>query len=264
MTGRLDGKVVIITGAASRGDGIGTGKAMAVLSAREGARVVLVNRSVERAEALKAEIEAEGGEALAVGADVTSADDMNAMATATLDRFGRIDALANNVGGSQGSSGAVDALEEADWNATLAVNLTSAMLASKACLPAMRAAGGGVIVNVSSVVGATGLISATGAAAYAAAKAGLHGLTRSLAADYAKDGVRANCIIVGTVYTPMVAHQGPEARARRKDMVPLGTEGLGWDIGWGFVYLASDEARWITGALLPIDGGLLNVRDWPR
>lgn len=264
MTGRLDGKVVIITGAASRGDGVGTGKAMAILSAREGAKVVLVNRSAERGEALRAEIEADGGEAIAIAADVTSGADMDRMAAETLSHFGRIDALANNVGGSQGVSGSVDALEEADWNATLAVNLTSAMLASKACLPAMRSGGGGVIVNISSVVGALGLMSSTGAAAYASAKAGLHGLTRSLAADYAKDGVRANCIIVGTVYTPMVAHQGDAARARRKDMVPLKTEGLGWDIGWGFVYLASDEARWITGALLPVDGGLLNVRDWPR
>lgn len=264
MAGRLAGKVVIIAGAASRGEGVGTGKAMALLSAREGAKVVLVNRSADRADALRAEIEGEGGEAMVFAGDVTKAEDMQAMADATEARFGRIDVLCNNVGGSQGSSGSVGALAEEDWDATLRLNLTAAMLAAKACIPAMQRAGGGSILNISSVVGAMGLISHTGAAAYAAAKAGLHGLTRSLAADYAADNIRSNCIIVGTVYTPMVAHQGEEARARRAQMVPLRQEGLGWDIGWGMVYLASDEARWITGVLLPIDGGLLNVRDWPR
>lgn len=264
MPGRLRDKVVIVAGAASRGEGVGTGKAMAVLAAREGAKVALVNRSAERAEALRAEIVDAGGEAMVFAGDVTSAADMNAMAAAVEDRFGRIDVLCNNVGGSQGRSGSVGELDEADWDATVALNLKSAMLGAKACLPAMRRAGGGSIINVSSVVGAVGLISETGAAAYASAKAGLHGLTRSLAADYAKDGIRANCIVVGTVYTPMVAHQGADARERRRTMVPLRTEGLGWDIGWGMVYLASEEARWITGLLLPIDGGLLNVRDWPR
>lgn len=264
MTGRLQDKVVVVTGAASRSEGVGTGKAMAILAAREGAKLVLVNRSAERGQTLKAEIEAEGGVAMSFAADVTQASDMQAMAEAAEARFGRIDVLCNNVGGSAGRSGSVSALAEADWHATLALNLTSAMLASKACLPAMQRAGGGSILNISSVVGVLGLMSHTGAAAYAAAKAGLHGLTLSLAADYAKDGIRANCIVVGTVYTPMVESQGPEARARRAAMVPLRREGLGWDVGWGMVYLASDEARWITGAMLPIDGGLLNVRDWPR
>jgi len=264
MSGRLQDKIVIVTGAASRSDGVGTGKAMALLAAREGAKLVLVNRSAERAELLSAEIEAAGGEAMIFACDVTKADDTNAMAAAAEKRFGRIDVLCNNVGGSQGTSGSVGELSEADWNATLALNLTSSMLCAKACIPAMQRVGGGSILNISSVVGVIGLISHTGSAAYAASKAGLHGLTLSLAADYARDGIRANCIIVGTVYTPMVEGQGPEARERRKNMVPLRTEGLGWDIGHGMVYLASDEARWVTGLLLPIDGGLLNVRDWPR
>lgn len=263
MTGRLDGKVVVVTGAASRGKGVGTGKAIAILSAREGARVALVNRSADRAEALKREIESDGGEAMVFAGDMTKADDTEAMAAAVEARFGGIDALANNIGGNVGGAGSVTDLEEADWDATVTLNLKTAMLASRACLPALRRSGG-AIVNISSTVGAMGLVSHRGAAAYASAKAGMHGLTRSLAADYAADGVRANCIVVGTIYTPMVAHQGPEARERRKNAVPLRSEGLGWDIAWGFVYLASEEARWITGALLPIDGGFLNVRDWPR
>ena len=263
MSGRLDGKVVVVTGAASRGEGVGTGKAIATLSAREGAKVVLVNRSAERAEDLAEEIRAGGGEAFVFAADVTAETDANAMAAAAEHRFGRIDALVNNVGGSQ-QQGAVTEIGREGWDATITVNLTSAMLCARACIPAMQRAGGGSILNISSVVGARGLLSRTGSAAYASAKAGLHGLTMSLAADYAKDAIRCNCIIVGTIFTPMVAHQGPEARTRRAAMVPLGTEGTGWDIGWAAVYLASDEARWITGVLLPVDAGLLAIRDWPR
>lgn len=264
MTGRLEDKVVVVTGAASRGEGVGTGKAIALLSAREGAKVALVNRSAERAQVLAEEIAAEGGEAMVVAGDMTKAEGADRMAAEVEARFGRIDALANNVGGNIGSAGSVLDLEEEHWDATVTLNLKTAMLASRACLPAMRRTGGGAIVNISSTVGALGLTSARGAAAYASAKAGMHGLTYSLAADYAADGVRANCVVVGTIHTPMVAHLGDDARARRRNAVPLRTEGLGWDIGWAFVYLASDEARWITGALLPVDGGFLNVRDWPR
>jgi NAD(P)-dependent dehydrogenase (short-subunit alcohol dehydrogenase family) len=103
-----------------------------------------------------------------------------------------------------------------------------------------------------------------GAVAYSTAKAGLHGFTQSVAADYATQNIRANCIIVGSVHTPMVAHLGDEARERRKKMVPMQTEGTAWDIAYGAVYLASDESRWVTGVLLPIDGGLVALRQWPR
>ncbi len=263
MGGRLDGKVVVVAGAASRGEGVGTGKAIALLSAREGAKVVLVNRSAERAGSLAEEIRAAGGEAMVFAGDMTQEADAAAMAAAAESGFGRIDALVNNIGGSM-QQGAVTEIGRKGWDATLAVNLTSAMLCAQACIPALRRAGGGSILNISSVVGASGLLSRTGSAAYASAKAGLHGLTLSLAADYAKDAIRCNCIVVGTIFTPMVAHQGPEARARRAAMVPLGTEGTGWDIGWAAIYLASDEARWVTGVLLPVDAGLLAIRDWPR
>jgi NAD(P)-dependent dehydrogenase (short-subunit alcohol dehydrogenase family) len=117
---------------------------------------------------------------------------------------------------------------------------------------------------VSSIAGALGLIGSPGAVAYATAKAGLHGFTMSVAADYATENIRANCIVVGSVHTPMVAHMGAEARERRKNMVPMKTEGTAWDIAHGAVYLASDESRWVTGLLLPIDGGLVALRQWPR
>lgn len=263
MVGRLQDKVVIITGAASRSEGVGTGKAMAMLSAREGAKVVLVNRSAERAEALCAEITDEGGEAMVFAGDVTDAESMAAMAAAALDRYGKIDVLCNNAGAGFGPGGAATVALDA-WDKTLALNLTGSMLAAKACIPAMQRQQSGCVINISSIVGAIGLTSPGGSVAYATAKSGLHGLTRAIAADYAKDGVRANCIIVGTVHTPMVAAKGAEFRERRRQLVPLKTEGTGWDVGWGMVYLASEEARWITGLMLPIDGGLLNIQAWPQ
>ena len=103
-----------------------------------------------------------------------------------------------------------------------------------------------------------------GAVAYTSAKAGLQGLTLSVAADYAAEGIRANCLIVGTVWTPIVEHLGEDARERRRKAVPLQTEGTAWDVAYAAVYLASDEARWVTGVMLPIDGGLLAIRPWPR
>ena len=263
MAGRLDGKVVIVAGAASRGEGVGTGKAMAVLAAREGAKVMLVNRSAERAEALRREIAEEGGDAAVFAGDMSVAKDAAAMVAATEARYGRLDVLCNNIGGG-GVPGAVAEIAEAGWDKGMAINLKTAMLVTRAAIPALQRAGGGVILNVSSIVGARGLTTDTGAVAYATAKAGLHGFTMSIAADYAGDGIRCNCLVVGSIYTPMVAHQGDEARQRRIAMVLLKTEGTGWDIGWGMVYLASNEARWITGAFLPIDGGLLAIHDWPR
>jgi len=143
-------------------------------------------------------------------------------------------------------------------------NLTSALLCCRAVLPAMRAQGGGSIINVSSIAGMTGLSGSPGAVAYTTTKAGLQGFTLSVAADYAVHGVRCNCIVVGTVNTPIVALLGEEARERRRRGVPLQSEGTGWDVGHAAVYLASDEARWVTGVMLPIDGGFLAIRAWPR
>lgn len=262
MANRLEGKVAIVTGAASRDEGIGNGKAIALLFAREGARVVLVNRSQERADQLRAEIVESGGEAIAVAGDMTRAADADAAIAAAESAFGRLDILCNNIG--IGSPGKVADVTEEEWDKVVGTNLNSAMLCTRAAVPAMRRAGGGSIINISSVVGAGGLISDTGSIAYATSKAGLHGFTQSVAADYAAEGIRCNCIVVGTVHTPMVAWRGEEYRERRRQMVPLQTEGTGWDIGWGAVYLASDEARWITGLLLPIDGGLMAIRPWPR
>ena len=262
MAGRLAGKVAVVTGAAPRGEGVGNGMATAILFAREGAKVVLVNRKADRAEALAAQIKSEGGEAAVFAGDVTKAEAAEAMAEFAVSRYGRLDILHNNVG--VGAGGTPETVSLADWNHVLDTNLTTAMLCSKYCLPKMKAGGGGSVIMVSSIAGALGLMGSPGAIAYATAKAGLHGFTLSLAADYATQNIRANCIIVGSVHTPMVAHLGAEARERRKNMVPMQTEGTAWDIAHGAVYLASDESRWVTGILLPIDGGLCALRAWPR
>ncbi|MCC6716991.1 MAG: SDR family oxidoreductase [Acetobacteraceae bacterium] len=260
--GRLDGKVAIVTGAASRAEGVGNGAAAAILFAREGARVVLVNRSAARAEALAEAIRAEGGSALAVAADVGEEADAARVAQVALERFGRIDVLHNNVG--IGAAGTPETVTMQGWEMVFRTNLTTALLCCRAVLPAMRAQGGGAIINVSSIAGMTGLSGSAGAVAYTTTKAGLQGFTLSIAADYASHGIRANCIVVGTVNTPMVAHLGEEGRERRRRGVPLQSEGTGWDVGHAAVYLASDEARWVTGVMLPIDGGFLAVRAWPR
>ena len=262
MAGRLSGKVAVVTGAAPRGEGVGNGMATAILFAREGAKVVLVNRSAERAEKLASQIKQEGGEASVFAGDVTRAEAAEAMAEFAVKTYGRLDVLHNNVG--IGAPGTPETVKLDDWHKVLEANLTTTMLCTKYCIPRMKAGGGGSIIMVSSIAGAVGLMGSPGAVAYSTAKAGLHGFTQSVAADYATENIRANCIVVGSVHTPMVAHLGAEARERRKNMVPMKTEGTAWDIAHGAVYLASDESRWVTGLMLPIDGGLAALRQWPR
>jgi NAD(P)-dependent dehydrogenase (short-subunit alcohol dehydrogenase family) len=253
MAGRLKGKVAVVTGAAPRGEGIGNGMATAIMFAREGAK---------GADKLAKQIQDEGGEAAVFAGDVAKADAAEAMAEFAARKYGRLDILHNNVG--IGAPGTPETVTLADWHKVLEANLTTTMLCTKYCLPRMKEGGGGSIIMVSSIAGALGLIGSPGAVAYATAKAGLHGFTMSVAADYATQNIRANCIVVGSVHTPMVAHMGAEARERRKNMVPMKTEGTAWDIAHGAVYLASDESRWVTGLLLPIDGGLVALRQWPR
>lgn len=262
MADRLKGKVAIVTGAAPRGEGVGNGMATAVLFAREGAKVVLVNRSAERAEKLLKQIKGEGGEASVFAGDVARPEAAKAMVDFAVRTYGKLDVLHNNVG--IGAPGTPETVTLADWNKVLEANLTTTMLCTKYALPKMKANGGGSIIMVSSIAGALGLMGSQGAVAYSTAKAGLHGFTLSVAADHATQNIRANCIVVGSVQTPMVAHLGAEARERRKQMVPMKTEGTAWDIAHGAVYLASDESRWVTGLMLPIDGGLVALRAWPR
>ena len=254
MASRLAGKIAIVAGAGSRG--LGNGKATAILFAREGARVLCVDVAVERAQETVALIRAEGGEAEAFAADVTREDDCRAMVGAAVERWGGLDVLHNNVGIESRTDLLDTTLEE--WEKTLRVDLTSMFLATQSAVPAMVERGGGSVICVSSVAGMRGI----GRTAYAAAKAGVIGFVRSVAGQLGARGVRVNAIAPGLVWTPMVEFRGPEAREQRRAASPLGTEGTGWDVGWGAVYLASDESRWVTGQTLVIDAGLtITTRD---
>jgi NAD(P)-dependent dehydrogenase (short-subunit alcohol dehydrogenase family) len=250
MADRLHGKVAIVTGAGSRGPGVGNGKAAAILFAREGARVLCVDQVLPRAEETVGLIRAEGGEEAAVAADVTRADDCRAMVDAAVARWGGLDVLHNNVG-VESLTDLLDTTEE-EWDRVLAVDLKSVFLSTRAAVPALVARGGGSVICVSSVAAHRG----HGRTAYAAAKAGIEGFVRTVAVQLGPQGVRINAIAPGTVWTPMVESLGADARERRRKASPLGTEGTGWDVGWGAVYLASDESRWVTGQVLVIDAGL--------
>ncbi|HVQ78320.1 MAG TPA: SDR family NAD(P)-dependent oxidoreductase [Candidatus Binatia bacterium] len=249
---RLQDKVAIVTGAGSRGEGIGNGRAAAILFAREGARVLLVDQSADAAEVTRAAIAAEGGEAAVFAADVTRAEECRAMVDEAIRRWGRLDILDNNVG--IGGRATVVEVDEADWDHMMRVNVTSMMLTSKHAIPAMARGGGGAIVNISSI----SALRPRGLTPYSVSKGAVIALTRAMAVDHAPEGVRVNCIAPGPVYTPMVSAAGmsAELRDRRRRASPLGIEGTGWDIGHAALFLVSDEARYITGVVLPVDGGV--------
>jgi NAD(P)-dependent dehydrogenase (short-subunit alcohol dehydrogenase family) len=249
---RLAGKVAIVTGAGSRAEGIGNGRAAAVLFAREGARVLLVDLHKEAAEATHALIAAEGGESAVLAADVTRGDDCRGMVEEAVHRWGRLDILDNNVG--IGSRGTVVDETEAHWERVMDVNVKSMMLTGKHAIPVMARGGGGAIVNISSI----SALRPRGLTAYSASKGAVIALTRAMAIDHAAQGIRVNCIAPGPVYTPMVYAGGmpDEVRERRRQASPLGIEGTAWDIAYAALYLVSDEARYVTGVVLPVDGGV--------
>ena len=249
---RLAGKSALITGAAS-----GIGRETAQRFAEEGAAVVCVDIDDAGAARSADAINAKGGTALSVPADLTDADEVRGMADEALSARGAIDILVNNAGVS--ILGGVAELTEADWQREIDTNLASVYRVSKALWPHFVAAGGGAILSTASIAGATAV---TQGAAYVASKAGLIMLTRCMALDGADSGIRANCICPGWVDTPLFdgfLAQQPEpetARERAARRTPLGRIGTPRDIADGFVYLASDEASWITGTALVIDGGL--------
>lgn len=263
MVDRLKDRAAVVVGAGSIGPGWGNGKATAVAFAREGAKVACVDVNLEAAQETVRLIQDEGGEAFAIRCDATRGDEVAAMVQAARERFGRIDILDNNVGIAE--SGGVVEISEADWDKVMAVNLKTAFLTMKHVLPLMVAQGGGSIINISSIAAVryTGVPYST----YYASKAALSHLTRTTAVEYAARKVRVNAILPGLMKTPMVAHSASlvhsyaggdvEEMWRRRDaQVPMGQMGDAWDVAWAAVFLASDEARYITGIDLVVDGGL--------
>jgi len=260
MSGRLEGKVALVIGAGQTpGDTIGNGRATALLFAREGARVLAVDRQLDSARETVARIEGEGGEALAFEADATHEPDCQRLVGHCVERFGSLDVLHNNVGIGGGDAGPAH-VEEAIWDRILAVNLKSVVLPCKHALPVMRSQRSGSIVNVSSIAA----VCSTPIVAYKASKAGVNAYTQSLAIGNAKHGIRANVIMPGLMNTPMAIEGIAEASGvpkdeliRRRDaQVPLGGKmGTAWDVAYAALFLASDEARFITGVALPVDGG---------
>lgn len=260
MTGRLDGKVAIVVGAGQRaGATIGNGRATALLFAREGARVLAVDRDLASAEETCALIAAEGGEAVAHEADITDEAACAGLASACMDQWQQIDVLHNNVGIGTGDNSPLRLTEEA-WDLIYDVNAKGMWLTCKHVIPHMRARSSGSIVNVSSVAAVCSAIPL----AYKTSKAAVNALTQALAVGNARHGIRVNAIMPGLLDTPMAIEgiadetgiDQEELRTARHRMVPLRSRmGDAWDVAYAAVYLASDEADFVTGAILPVDGG---------
>lgn len=257
---RLENKIAIVTGAGQTpGDTMGNGRATALLFAREGAQVLLTDRDQESVEETQKLIHAAGGNATVLCMDVSSEQDCIEMVSQCVNTYGRIDILHNNVGIGRGDSG-VTSLTEENWHKIINVNLTSMFLTCKHTLPVMRDQQSGCVINISSVAA----IASTGLLAYKTSKAGVIALTENVAMGNAKYGIRANCITPGLMNTPMAiegyaASQGKpkdEVIAARDRMVPLNRKmGTALDVANAAVFLASEEASFITGATLPVDGG---------
>ncbi len=249
----LTDKVALVTGGGAAGDGIGNGRAAAILLGLAGAKVVVVDRALALAQRTAEMIGELGGEALALQADVTEEAQCEAMVAKAVDTYGRLDLLDNNVG--IGGRGTVVDMDLAQWQRTMRVNVDSMMLASRHAIPAMlRTAGGGAIVNVASIAA----LRPRGLTAYSTSKGAVISLTRAMAVDHSRQGIRVNCVAPGPVYTPMVIGEGMSdtSRTRRRDASALGIEGTGWDIGHAVRFLLSAQAGYITGQTLVVDGGV--------
>lgn len=249
---RLAGKVALITGG-----GTGIGRETALAFAREGASVAVAARRVEKLKETVNEIERLGGKGLAIECDITSAESVDRAVRATKERFGRLNVLVNNAGIVHVST--VERISEEDWDRVMTVNIKGPFLMSRAVLPEFRKAGGGAIVNIGSVLG---LVAVKDRAAYCASKGGVTMLTKAMAVDHAQENIRVNCICPSIVETELVrgvfdeTEQGQALRKSRIATIPLGRIGSPKDVAEMAVFLASEESSWLTGAAIPLDGGL--------
>jgi NAD(P)-dependent dehydrogenase (short-subunit alcohol dehydrogenase family) len=257
---RLKDKVAIVVGAGQTpGDTIGNGRATAILFAREGARVLLVDNNFESVQETQRLIEAEGGTCSAVKADFTNQQDCESFVRAARQTYGRVDVLHNNVG-IGGANDEILSLPEESWDRIMTVNLKGMFLSCRSVLPVMREQKSGAIINISSIAA----VCSTGIVAYKTSKAGVNALTHQIALENAKYNIRANSIMPGLMNTPMAIEGISRARGIPKEdlirtrdaSVPLGAKmGTAWDVAYAALFLASDEAKFITGVILPVDGG---------
>ncbi len=248
----LRGKVAIVAGGGAAGDGIGNGRAAAILLARAGASVFVVDRKLELAQGTVDMIADEGGTAAAHAANITEESECKSLVEAAVARFGRLDLLDNNVG--IGSRGSVVEESADSWRRVMQVNVETMFLLSKYAIPAMLDSdGGGAIVNVASI----SALRPRGLTSYSTSKGAVIALTKAMAVDHGPQGIRVNCVAPGPVFTPMVgaATMSDAARENRRSASILGIEGTGWDVGNAVRFLLSDQARYITGQVLVVDGG---------
>jgi NAD(P)-dependent dehydrogenase (short-subunit alcohol dehydrogenase family) len=245
---RLEGRIALISGGAR-----GMGAVEARLFAKEGAKIIIGDVLEDEGRKLEAEINATGGEALFVRLDVTSEADWQKAVEAAVNRFGKLDVLVNNAGIS--GRGRVEDTAVEEWDRVMAVNAKGVFLGTKVAIPAMRRAGGGSIINISSQLGLVGTDHSS--PQYQASKGAVRLLTKATAIQYAKEGIRANSVHPGPIVTPMTeaARADPERYQLMLSRIPLGCYGQPEDVAYGVLYLASDESRWVTGSELVIDGG---------
>lgn len=251
MAGRLEGKVILVTGGGS-----GIGRATALASAREGARVVVADVGVDGGEQTAAMINAAQGEAMFVKTDVTQAAEVEALVATAVSTYGRLDCAHNNAG-IEGVFATTGDYPEDDWDRVLSINLKGVWLCMKYEIPRMLAQGGGAIVNTASLAG---LVGAKRMPAYVASKHGVAGLTKTAALEYAKSGIRVNAVCPGIIHTPMVERaflsRRPDIEALLAQSEPLGRLGRPEEVAEAVLWLCSDAASFVTGHTLTVDGGL--------
>jgi NAD(P)-dependent dehydrogenase (short-subunit alcohol dehydrogenase family) len=255
---RVAGKVALVTGAGcATADGIGNGRAAAMMLARQGAKVAVLDFNAASAADTARMIEAEGGESLVMQGDVSRVADCEAAVRTTVDRWGRLDILVNNVGTSRIRGSAVE-VDLDEWDRGMQVNVKSMVMMVRFAAPEMKRTGGGSVINIASI---TAFHGGHPNLFYPTSKAAVVHLTRTMAGNHGADGIRVNCVAPGFVYTPVVYGRGlPDGvREARRLSTALMTEGDAWDVAYGILYLASDEARWVTGVVLPIDAGTSSI-----
>lgn len=257
---RIDGKIALVVGCGSVGEGYGNGQAIAIVLARQGAKIMGLDLDLSAAENTAAKIRAEGHEVEVRAADATQHTDIKAAVTACLERYGRIDILVNNVG--QSEPGDPVTMSEETWHSQINLNLNTAFLGCKEVLPIMERQGGGSIINVSSIAGMR--YAGKPQVAYAAAKAALMQMTKTTAVIYAERSIRLNCVVPGLVFTPLVRRLADKYANgaydtfvdKRHSQVPMKRMGDAWDVAHAAAFLASEESSYITGQCLVVDGGI--------